>query len=169
VSKQIHDEGTRRKQVKFRVDESKRDALDEVADELDTSRAQLLRDAVDDILDEYDDSVRDMGGEYWPDRDDLAELYRARLRHANQKLILNLRVKGRMDAEDTRYKRNDIIAALRPLEKRGYVRIQIGGVHGQNLKTETAVRVKPTCADPDQWKYRKDGHTNGQQQSVGGK
>ncbi|WP_162991401.1 hypothetical protein [Halostella salina] len=167
MSKQIHEEGDRRKQVKFRVDESKCDALDEVADELDISRARLLRDAVDDILDEHGDATRDVGGEYWPDREDLTELYRACLRHANKKLILNLRVKGGMVAEDTRYNRNDLVGALRPLEKRGYVRIQCSGVFGRNLNSEVAVRVKPKCADPKQWKYRKVEDEKGQRQATG--
>jgi len=168
VSKQIHDEeGDRRKQVKFRVDKSKCDALDEVADELDTSRAQLLRGAVDDLLDEHADATRDTGGEYWPEREDLTELYRSCLRHANKKLILNLRVKGGMVAEDTRYNRNDLVGALRPLEKRGYVRVQCSGVFGRNLNSEVAVRVKPKCADPKQWKYRKVEDENSQRQATG--
>jgi len=154
VSKQIHEGSDRRKQVKFRVAESKRDALDELADDLGTSRSQLLRDAVDDVLDEHGDG-RDKKG-YVPDRDDLAELYQACLRHGNQKLILNLRVKGGMVAEDTRYNKNDLVGALRLLERRGYVRIQVGGVFGRNPDAEVAVRVKPECADPSKWKYRKE-------------
>ncbi|WP_162991576.1 ribbon-helix-helix protein, CopG family [Halostella salina] len=162
MSKQIHDEEDRKAQVKFRVSESKRDALDELADDLGTSRAQLLRDAADDILDEHGDGQDEEG--YVPERPDLAELYQACLRHANQKLILNLRVKGGMVAEDTRYSKNDLVGALRPLERRGYVRIQVGGVFGRNLDAEVAVRVKPECADPSKWKYRKeDDHPQGSQ------
>jgi len=156
MSKQIHDESDRQKQANFRYDREKIDALDDIADELDTSRAELLRDAVDNILDEHGDLAQDEDGEYLPDRDDLAELYKTCLKHANQKLILNLRVKGGMVAEDTRYNKNDLVGALRPLEKRGYVRVQVGGVFGRNLDTEMAIRVKPKCADPKQWKYRKE-------------
>lgn len=152
MSKQIHDESDRNKQVKFRCAEEIVDALDEVADERDTSRAHLLREAVDETLDDHGHATG-QSTEYWPEREDLAALYQACLKHSNQNLVLNLRVKGSMVAQDTRYSQDDLVAALRPLEKADYVCIQTGGVFGKNLSSETSVRVKPTTADPKQWKY----------------
>jgi len=161
MSKQIHDETDRKKQTKFRLAESKRDALDDLADERNQSRSQLLRTLVDDALDDADLRVRDDDGEFRPDRDDLADIYTACLRHANDKLVLNLRIKGAMLAQDTRYAKKDLTVVLRPLEARGFVRIQCGGVFGRDHKPELAVRVKPPEADPDQWKYRKPDSTTG--------
>ncbi|WP_435364529.1 hypothetical protein [Haloarchaeobius sp. DYHT-AS-18] len=161
MSKHIHDENNRNKQVKFRIKEEMADDLAAVAEDNGMSRAALLRQLVEDCIEENGGTSQVGSDEYWPDREDLADLYRTCLKHANEKLILNLRVKGGMVAEDTRYSKDDLVAALRPLEQRGFVRVQIGGVYGQNLNAEVAVRVKPTTADPKQWKYRKRSLSSG--------
>jgi len=151
MSKHIHDESDRNQQVKFRVSEDLVERFDEARD---TSRAALFREFMAEFVDEAH-GTRTADGEYHPEREDLATLYDACLKHANPKLVLNLRIKGSLLAQDTRYSQNDLVAALRPLESKGFVRIQCGGVFGKGHEAEIAVRVKPPEADPRQWKYRK--------------
>lgn len=102
-----------------------------------------------------DHDTRNSDGEYHPDRIDLADLYSACLKHSNPKLVINLRTKGSMLAQDTRYSQDDFVAALRPLEAQGFVRIQCGDIFGKGHDAQLAVRVKSPEADPTMWKYRK--------------
>ena len=58
MSKLVPDETDPKKQTKFRLAESKRDALDHLADERNQSRSELLRTLVDDALDDADGTTR---------------------------------------------------------------------------------------------------------------
>jgi len=120
MSKQIHDESQRRKQVKFRAPEDVVEEFDEWCDDQDVSRAEALRTqmrAVTAAGEEYDTPRRPPG-----DDDRLATGYRRLCAIANQDGVIR---------EDTATsilatalgisKRETKPMVLRPLHERGYL------------------------------------------------
>jgi hypothetical protein len=119
VSKHIHDESDRNKQVKFRANE---DLIDELDASIDVSRAEWLRQQIADHLDAEADS-RD---EFVPtDDDDLAEAYRYLLNRASPydgSLIVNFGDIKEDMAESLRVGKDTLKRRyFRKLRERGYI------------------------------------------------
>lgn len=120
MSKQIHDETQRRKQVKFRADES---LVDQFDDAIDGSRAEALRDLMKEAVDEpQNDGKLDV-----PNDSDLAEAYRWLVRRTQRKGKDTVRMhaaKRELSQQQGTDKRGVRSELLTPLENRGYIHIQ---------------------------------------------
>jgi hypothetical protein len=119
MSKQIHDEQQRRKQVKFRAPESLIEEFDEA---IGTNRSAALRQLMK-------NRIGRAGELDTPDDEDLAKAYRwlveyvnsrgkttVRLRHARNQLAQHM-------SSEANLLRSEI---FRPLEERGYISIDDG-------------------------------------------
>lgn len=110
------------------------------------NRSEALRELVRENADDSNDRV------WLPGREDLREDYRVCLDIANENLIINVRAHGSTLAQKLGQSKDDLHAALKPLEREGFVRRQVSGF--EMKEPNVAYRVKPKCADPEQWIYR---------------
>ena len=121
MSKQIHEERQRRKQVKFRAGESLVDEFDEAIG--DKSRAEALRELMQEAVDAPEhDGCLDV-----PDDADLAEAYRWLVRHTARKGKPTVRLhtaKRELSQARSMSKSGVRAELLMPLERRGYIAIQ---------------------------------------------
>jgi hypothetical protein len=91
--------------------------------------------------------------DYEPNNEQLRKVYRAALEASNNKLIVRMRKHGSVVAQESQTSQDALHGYLRELEAKNYARQQSGAPGG--AKTQTAWRIKPLCADPDQWVYRR--------------
>jgi len=135
--------------VSFGLPEVLRDDLDDLADQRDMSRSELLRELV---KDELDASTPDDNDEYHPQDDALAAVYQAALEHSiEHQLRFDLR-KSQM-ATDTGIAATALRGYLVALQRDGYVKHQVGDALGNGKSTADFWRVKPACANPRAWRY----------------
>lgn len=116
MSKQIHDEDQRRKQVKFRADES---LVEEFDATIDGSRSEALREAMRTVVERTD------GDLVVPtDDEELADAYRWLVAHSNDRGNVPLRLARKNLAQTTGYSQEEVRRfVLVPLARRGYVSI----------------------------------------------
>jgi hypothetical protein len=121
MSKQIHDESQRRKQVKFRANESMVDAFDEWVEESEYgSRNEALETLVGNIVEDGDELGTPL---IPPSESRLSRAYKRLCMAANQNGIVRSRTARRACAGGPNNLGKDEVEPLllRPLHKRGYI------------------------------------------------
>lgn len=120
MSKQIHREGQRKKQVKIRADENLVDAFDEWCDEQDTSRSEAIRSLMQSRVEggvDYETPRQPP-----TDDDQLATAYRRLCAVANDDGIIRGATAESVLASVLGIQKPEVRPrALKPLEKRGYI------------------------------------------------
>lgn len=125
--------------------------ITELDDHAEDSRAELLRGIVRGWLGEQGDEQDP--DHYLPEDEKLREIYLSCLNQANEKLRLAFYRESGIIAQDTQTSKDALKSYLSKLERKGYVRRQEPPL-GQ-LSARLTYRIKPRCADPDQWVYRR--------------
>jgi Arc/MetJ-type ribon-helix-helix transcriptional regulator len=149
------------KSPSFRIHESKLDEFDAHIDAHDewSSRSEAVRKLIDEELDATNfDADED---EYLPSDDGERSVYLAMLGAANANLIYSPRRHG--NALKRQLGESDLeAAAFVPLRRKGFIARQDSPpMKRSNARPAHVYRVKPRCADPEQWKYREVVVTDG--------
>lgn len=117
----------------------------------DESKSETVRE----ILREWHDSEHDTDPDvYHPSDDQLAEVYAAVWDICNDDLIISMRRHGPTLRQRTQTDESGLRGALLDLQRQGYIS-RCAAWPGASDRTNESYRVKPPCADPDQWIYRR--------------
>lgn len=140
--------------VTFTAPEDVVDRLDDLVDAEDyESRSALLRDMV---REEVGADADDAGGDYLPAVDVHRAVYEAALDYSlmgKPVHVLRLDLYRSQLAQEAGVSTPTVDNILYVLQGAGYVRRLVGNP-GDQVAVESW-RVKPRCADPEQWKHRK--------------
>ncbi|WP_136689367.1 hypothetical protein [Halorhabdus amylolytica] len=147
-------------QVSARVPETLKTDFKEACENADTTMTDVFEDAMAEFVEEYGDVVVDVGtDEYYPTDSHERELYEACLKFADEDLMIYQRRHASAIAQKTQQVTADNLTdALEPLRKKGFIARgpMPVGLTGEGADRWRHWRVKPACADPQQWKYREE-------------
>ncbi len=140
-----------------KVNEDLKEDFKTACETMGETMTDVIEEQMESVVNEYGPvSITDDDG-YYPSDPRLRELYEACLSYATPDLkIYQRRHAGSIAQETRQMSKNELADALMPLRQQGFVAL---GAMPVDLTGEAANRwrhwrVKPPCADPNQWKYR---------------
>lgn len=129
MSSQLHDESQRRKQVKFRANES---LVDDFDDWVENSEYSSRNEALETLVGNVVESGEDLGTPLVPPSEPrLSRAYKRLCMAANQSGVVRAKTARRACSGGSHNLAKDEVEPLllRPLQERGYLR-RLGNIHG---------------------------------------